>query len=99
MSHGMMLEYYAARAAEYDRLYLKPQRQRDAAHCHTPQVPGSSTLQWNLTLAPTPYRWNQPATTAGTSYPTFAGNTLWARTGIGGKVGPKQGHVAPRILM
>jgi demethylmenaquinone methyltransferase/2-methoxy-6-polyprenyl-1,4-benzoquinol methylase len=29
MSQNHMLDYYAARAAEYDRVYLKPERQAD----------------------------------------------------------------------
>jgi len=42
--------------------------------CHTPDVPGPGSLQWNVVRAPTPYRWNNFSTTAGTPYPMFAGN-------------------------
>jgi hypothetical protein len=43
--------------------------------CHTQQQSESGTLAWNYTLRPTQYQWNDARTTAGTSYPTFQGDT------------------------
>jgi Doubled CXXCH motif (Paired_CXXCH_1) len=43
--------------------------------CHTPHQARSTNLLWNHTLLATNYSWDQPATTAGTSYPTFVGDT------------------------
>jgi len=45
------------------------------ATCHTPEQTDYSTLLWNYTLQATSYRWSDPATTAGTRYPTFQGDT------------------------
>ncbi len=43
--------------------------------CHTPHQADTGTLQWNYTLRPVTYKWNDPATTAGTPYPAFRGDT------------------------
>lgn len=43
--------------------------------CHTPQRTKSASLAWNSTLPSTAYRWDVPATTAGTPYPTFQADT------------------------
>lgn len=43
--------------------------------CHTPHQAKSTTLLWNHTLQATGYFWDVPATTAGTPYPTFKGDT------------------------
>jgi len=43
--------------------------------CHTPHQARSTNLLWNHTLLSTEYEWNVPATTAGTVYPKFKGNT------------------------
>jgi hypothetical protein len=43
--------------------------------CHTPHQARSTNLLWNHTLLATNYHWDQPATTAGTNYPTFVGDT------------------------
>jgi hypothetical protein len=43
--------------------------------CHTPHQARSTTLLWNHTLLNTEYSWDAPATTAGTLYPTFKGDT------------------------
>ena len=43
--------------------------------CHTPHEAKSATQGWNHTLQPIGYRWNDPATTAGTPYATFQGDT------------------------
>jgi hypothetical protein len=43
--------------------------------CHTPHQAGSGELQWNYTLRAVTYKWNDPATTAGTRYPAFRGDT------------------------
>jgi hypothetical protein len=39
--------------------------------CHTPHEARSAQVLWNHTLAANAYRWNVPATTAGTPYATF----------------------------
>jgi nitrate reductase cytochrome c-type subunit len=43
--------------------------------CHTPHQAKSTNLLWNHTLMSTNYEWNVPATTAGTAYPKFKGDT------------------------
>ena len=43
--------------------------------CHTPHQAKSTNLLWNHTLPTATYSWDQPATTAGTTYPTFKGDT------------------------
>jgi nitrate reductase cytochrome c-type subunit len=43
--------------------------------CHTPHQAKSTNLLWNHTLLSTEYEWNVPATTAGTVYPKFKGDT------------------------
>jgi Zn-finger protein len=43
--------------------------------CHTPHQAKSVTLLWNHRLQSTAYKWDAPATTAGTTYPTFTGDT------------------------
>jgi nitrate reductase cytochrome c-type subunit len=43
--------------------------------CHTPHQAVSTNLLWNHTLTATEYEWNVPATTAGTLYPKFKGDT------------------------
>jgi hypothetical protein len=43
--------------------------------CHTPHQAKSTNLLWNHTLQTTGYSWNVPATTAGTTYATFKGDT------------------------
>jgi nitrate reductase cytochrome c-type subunit len=43
--------------------------------CHTPHQAKSTNLLWNHTLMSTEYEWDVPATTAGTVYPKFKGDT------------------------
>jgi len=43
--------------------------------CHTPHQAKSATLLWNHKLQTTQYSWDVPATTAGTPYPKFSGDT------------------------
>jgi hypothetical protein len=43
--------------------------------CHTPHQARSTNLLWNHTLLSTEYEWDVPATTAGTNYPKFKGDT------------------------
>lgn len=43
--------------------------------CHTPHQAKSTNLLWNHTLNSATYSWDVPATTAGTTYPTFSGDT------------------------
>lgn len=43
--------------------------------CHTPHQAKSTNLLWNHTLLSTEYEWNVPASTAGTVYPKFKGDT------------------------
>jgi hypothetical protein len=43
--------------------------------CHTPHQARSVNLAWNHTLQAIDYRWDAPATTAGTPYPTFRGDS------------------------
>lgn len=48
--------------------------------CHTPHQAKSTTLLWNHTLQSTAYSWDVPATTAGTPYPIFKGDTYKGST-------------------
>jgi predicted CXXCH cytochrome family protein len=43
--------------------------------CHTPHQAKSTLLLWNHTLQSTAYKWDDPATTAGTPFATFQGDT------------------------
>lgn len=43
--------------------------------CHTPHRAISTLLLWNHTLSTASYSWDVPATTAGTKFPTFKGDT------------------------
>src|SRR6266496_1893683 len=43
--------------------------------CHTPHQAKSTSLLWNHTLQSITYKWDDPATTAGTTYATFKGDT------------------------
>ena len=43
--------------------------------CHTPHQAKSTSLLWNHTLQAITYKWDDPATTAGTAYATFKGDT------------------------
>jgi nitrate reductase cytochrome c-type subunit len=43
--------------------------------CHTPHQARSTNLLWNHTLLSTEYEWDVTATTAGTVYPKFKGDT------------------------
>jgi len=43
--------------------------------CHTPHQAKSVNLLWNHTLQAITYKWDVPATTAGTAYATFQGDT------------------------
>ena len=43
--------------------------------CHTPHKALSTLLLWNHTLSTNSFRWDMAATTAGTTFPTFKGDT------------------------
>ena len=43
--------------------------------CHTPHKALSTLLLWNHTLSTNTFSWDVPATTAGTKFPTFKGDT------------------------
>ena len=43
--------------------------------CHTPHKALSTLLLWNHTLSKNTFSWDVPATTAGTKFPTFKGDT------------------------
>ncbi len=43
--------------------------------CHTPHKAISTLLLWNHTLSTNTFKWDVPATTAGTPFPTFKGDT------------------------
>ncbi len=43
--------------------------------CHTPHRAISTLLLWNHTLSTATYSWDVPTTTAGTTFPTFKGDT------------------------
>lgn len=51
-------------------------------NCHTPHQGKTTSLIWNHTLSTQSFSWDEPSTTAGTNYPTFAGDTY---TGMSGK--------------
>lgn len=44
-------------------------------YCHTPHKALSTLLLWNHTLSTNTFTWDVPATTAGTLFPTFKGDT------------------------
>ena len=44
-------------------------------YCHTPHSAASQSLLWNRALVTTTYSWTDPATTGGTTYPSFDGDT------------------------
>jgi len=44
-------------------------------YCHTPHKALSTLLLWNHTLSTNTFKWDVPATTAGTKFPTFKGDT------------------------
>jgi hypothetical protein len=48
--------------------------------CHTPHQAQSQALLWNHTLSTNTFSWTDTATTAGTTYPTFAGDTYQGAT-------------------
>jgi len=43
--------------------------------CHTPHKALSTPLLWNHTLSTATFSWDVPTTTAGTTFPTFKGDT------------------------
>lgn len=48
--------------------------------CHTPHRALSTQLLWNHTLSTATYSWDVPSTTAGTTYPSFTGDTYTGPT-------------------
>lgn len=48
--------------------------------CHTPHVAKQTNLLWNHTLNTGVYNWDAPATTAGTTFATFKGDTYKGST-------------------
>jgi len=48
--------------------------------CHTPHKALSTPLLWNHTLSVNNFQWDVPSTTAGTTYPSFAGDTYQGST-------------------
>ena len=44
-------------------------------NCHTPHQGKTTLLLWNHTLSVNSFSWDEPKTTAGTNFPTFAGDT------------------------
>jgi len=48
--------------------------------CHTPHKAISTLLLWNHTLSQNTFSWDVPATTAGTTFPSFVGNTYGGPT-------------------
>jgi hypothetical protein len=48
--------------------------------CHTPHVAKQTSLLWNHTLNTGTYNWDEPATTAGTPYAKFKGDTYKGST-------------------
>lgn len=48
--------------------------------CHTPHKAQSQALLWNHTLSQNTFSWTDAATTAGTLYPTFQGDTYQGAT-------------------
>jgi hypothetical protein len=49
-------------------------------YCHTPHKALSTLLLWNHTLSTNTFQWDVPATTAGTVFPKFVGNTYQGAT-------------------
>jgi hypothetical protein len=47
----------------------------ECTFCHTPHRALSTLLLWNHTLSTATYSWDVPKTTAGTTFPTFKGDT------------------------
>jgi predicted CXXCH cytochrome family protein len=47
----------------------------ECTKCHTPHKAKTQALLWNHTLNAIQYKWEDPATTAGTKYATFQGDT------------------------
>ncbi len=43
--------------------------------CHTPHKAAKTLLLWNHTLSSNTFNWDEPKTTAGTTFPTIVGNT------------------------
>ncbi len=43
--------------------------------CHTPHSAQATALLWNHKLSSNSFQWDDPTTTGGTIYPTFAGDT------------------------
>ncbi len=43
--------------------------------CHTPHQAQTTALLWNHTLSTNNFTWDDPSTTGGTDYPTFAGDS------------------------
>ncbi|MBI2571168.1 MAG: cytochrome c3 family protein [Candidatus Schekmanbacteria bacterium] len=48
--------------------------------CHTPHRAISTKLLWNHTLSQSNFSWDVPATTAGTSFPSFSGDSYTGPT-------------------
>ena len=48
--------------------------------CHTPHKANSTLLLWNHTLSQNNFSWDVPETTAGTTFPTIAGQTYKGNT-------------------
>ena len=48
--------------------------------CHTPHGAQSQALLWNHTLSTNNFSWTDTLTTAGTAYPSFAGDTYQGNT-------------------
>lgn len=48
--------------------------------CHTPHRAIQTQLLWNHTLSSATYSWDVPSTTAGTTFPTFKGDTYTGPT-------------------
>lgn len=48
--------------------------------CHTPHQAQTQALLWNHTLSANNFTWTDAATTAGTTYPAFAGDTYQGPT-------------------
>lgn len=44
-------------------------------YCHTPHRALTTQLLWNHTLSSSTFSWDAPTTTAGTTYPSFKGDT------------------------
>jgi predicted CXXCH cytochrome family protein len=50
------------------------------SYCHTPHHALSTLLLWNQKLSTNTFSWDVPSTTAGTTFPTFTGNTYMGPT-------------------